>query len=314
MPVFVPWTIAAGAASAALYAMLLTGSLGLSMPLGFGALVVPYFAQVPLFAIGLWLGLGGAALAAAIAVVVLLALGGIVFALVFLAVNAAPVVFMTHQALLNRADGRGGVEWYPAGALLTWIIAMASIGFAALAVYFIDEPGGLKGFIAEGIRLSVRFEGAPDAVAAASEGIANVFPGIVALSWIVMAVVNAAIAQALVTRLGVNRRPAPDIASLELPQGLPIFAAICGIGAFMPGFAGFLGVNLAIILAGAFAFAGLAVVHTLARRWPNRRLWLIAIYIFVSVFGWPVLALALLGLADPWLKLRSRLGGGPSNT
>jgi hypothetical protein len=314
MPAFVPWTLAAGATSAALYSALLTGPLGLTTPLGFGALIVPYFAQIPLFAIGLWLGVAGAALAAALAVVVLLALGGIVFALVFLVVNAAPVVFMTHQALLNRADAHGGVEWYPAGALLTWIIAIASIGFAVLTVYFIDEPGGLKAIIADGIRLSVRFEGAPDAVTAASEGIANIFPGIVALSWIVMVVLNAAIAQALVTHFGVNRRPAPDIASLQLPQGLPIFAAICGLGAFMPGLAGFLGVNLAIIFAGAFAFAGLAVVHTVARRWPNRRLWLIAVYVFVLIFGWPVLALALLGLADPWLNLRRRLGGGSSST
>ena len=111
-----------------------------------------------------------------------------------------------------------------------------------------------------------------------------------------------------------SRCPSPDIASLQLPQGLPIFAAICGLGAFMPGLAGFLGVNLAIILAGAFAFAGLAVVHTVARRWPNRRLWLIAVYVFVLVFGWPVLSLALLGLADPWLNLRRRLGGGSSST
>ncbi|HJS32487.1 MAG TPA: DUF2232 domain-containing protein [Alphaproteobacteria bacterium] len=314
MPAFIPWTLAAGATSAALYAMLLTGPLGLSTPLGVGALIVPYFAQIPLFAIGLWLGVGGAALAAALAVAVLLALGGIVFALVFLVVNAAPAVFMTHQALLNRADGHGGVEWYPAGRLLTWIIAMASIGFAALTLYFIDEPGGLKAIIADGIRVSVRFEGAPDAITAASEGIANIFPGIVALSWIVMVAANAAIAQALLTHLGVNRRLAPDIASLQLPQGLPVLAAICGLGAFMPGLAGFLGVNLAIILAGAFAFVGLAVVHTVARRWPNRRLWLIAVYIFVLVFGWPVLALALLGLADPWLNLRRRLGGGSSST
>ena len=83
MPAFVPWTLAAGATSAGLYAMLLTGPLGLSAPLGFGALIIPYFAQIPLFAIGLWLGVGGAALAAALAVAVLLALGGIVFALVF---------------------------------------------------------------------------------------------------------------------------------------------------------------------------------------------------------------------------------------
>ncbi len=313
MPAYLPWAVAAGALSAALYGSLIfglpDGGLGFAS-FGMAAFVAPYFAQAPLFMIGLWIGVGPAALAAGVATLVLFALGGFVYALTFVLVNAAPVVFITRQALLNRPLRQGGIEWYQAGPLLLWLVGMAASVFFALAVFFVDRPGGFAGVIAEMLGRTIHFEGAPEAVATMMRGLAGIFPGVVVDSWLVMVAINGAIAQGLLFRLRRNLRPAPDIATIELPRELVILALIACVGALMPGFAGFLGVNFAIILAAAYAFVGLGVLHALSRRLPNRRWWLVAIYLVIVLFGWPLVALFLTGLVEPWIGLRRRLSGG----
>ncbi len=313
MPAYLPWAVAAGAVSAMLYGSLIVGlgdgGLG-SSSFGLAAFIAPYFAQAPLFLIGLWMGVGAASLAAALASVLLFALGGFLYALAFVVVNAAPAVFITRQALLGRPNREGGIEWYPVGQLLLWLVGMAASVLFALAVYYVDRPGGFAGVIAAMLERTIRLEGAPETMAATLQGSAAIFPGVAAVSWLVMVALNGAIAQGLLARLGRNLRPSPDIAAIELPRQLAMLALIACIGAAMPGFAGFLGVNLAIVLAAAYVFVGLGVVHVLSRRLPNRRWWLGAIYLVIALFGWPLVALLLTGLAEPWIGLRGRLSGG----
>ena len=55
--------------------------------------------------------------------------------------------------------------------------------------------------------------------------------------------------------------------------------------------------------------AGLGVVHALLARSSNRTVALVATYAFLFVFGWPLVIVALLGAAEPWLNLRRRFGG-----
>jgi hypothetical protein len=56
-----------------------------------------------------------------------------------------------------------------------------------------------------------------------------------------------------------------------------------------------------------FCLAGLAVLHTAARRLTHPAPALIAFYAISGVFGWPLLAVAVLGLLENWLGLRRRL-------
>jgi hypothetical protein len=56
----------------------------------------------------------------------------------------------------------------------------------------------------------------------------------------------------------------------------------------------------------AYALVGFAVLHTLTLAMKHRALWLSCIYAVVAVFGWPVLAMAALGLADVVFGLRQR--------
>jgi hypothetical protein len=72
------------------------------------------------------------------------------------------------------------------------------------------------------------------------------------------------------------------------------------------GTARFLGINVMIVLAVPFCLAGLAVLHTLARRFSRPAIPLVTFYVLAGVFGWPLLVVALLGLLDSSLGLRRR--------
>jgi len=107
-------------------------------------------------------------------------------------------------------------------------------------------------------------------------------------------------------------RPWPDLKSAALPP--MTLAALCVAVAFC-----FTGGLLAIVaqivtaaLMMAYALTGFAVLHTLTLALKSRALWLSCIYAIVMVFGWPVLAMVVLGLADAVFGIRQRyLQGRP---
>src|SRR5258708_23376973 len=62
----------------------------------------------------------------------------------------------------------------------------------------------------------------------------------------------------------------------------------------------------------AYALTGFAVLHTLTLALKSRALWLGCTYAIMVVFGWPVLAMVVLGLADAIFGFRQRyLRGRP---
>lgn len=307
MPSFALAAAGAGVSSAVLHATLLTGSLG--------ALVFAYLAQLPLFLIGLWVGVAGASLAIVVAVAALTLAGGFTFAAAYFLINALPAGLMTWLAQLNRPAPGGGVEWLPAGALVTALVGLGVAAFLSFFALLIGQPGGaeaaLEHILADGFGALAGPGADSDTVNGAASAIARVFPGIVTASWLAMVLANAVIAQGLLARWRRNFRPAPAMADIELPAWLRTALAIALVGAFMPGHAGFLGTNLALILSFAFALAGLGVIHALLGRSPHRAPLLGAMYAFMFMFGWPVVIAALLGLVEPWLNLRRRAAGGP---
>ncbi len=62
----------------------------------------------------------------------------------------------------------------------------------------------------------------------------------------------------------------------------------------------------------AYGILGFAVLHALTRGLDARGFMLGAAYASVMVFGWPMLALCLLGLVDAIFDLRARLARRPN--
>ena len=113
--------VGCGTAGAALYLAVLLGSPG--------ALILVYLTQLPLFVAGLWLGTSAAALAGIAACVVMLIASDLIATLLFVALNAGPVVLLVRQALLARQGDRQ-LHWYPPGMLTAWLTGIALVGFA----------------------------------------------------------------------------------------------------------------------------------------------------------------------------------------
>jgi hypothetical protein len=289
-----------GGFSACLYLALL-----LSSP---GAMILVYLTQLPLFFAGLWLGAAAAAIAGLSGAIVLFAAGDLLAAAIFAALNAVPVVLLVRQALLARHDADGALVWYPPGRLTIWVAALgiAGIGIALLLLGGPEElQATLRDVIARALdRLSDNSLPDRERVAAT---LAALIPGVAAASWMVMAIINGALAQGLLARFGLAWRPSPDLAQLGLPRWLTVALGVAAIATLLGGSWRFLGINLIIALSVPFCLGGLAVLHAAVRRLPHPAIALIAFYTLAGMFGWPLLVAAALGLVEAWLGLRRRL-------
>jgi len=305
MPQATGLAILGGVVSAALFLALLTGVPGM--------VVLAYFMQLPLMLVGLTLGVTGSVIAVAGAVVVSGVIAGVVAAVIYALIQAVPAVVVVRQALLSRQQD-GAMEWFPPGLLLAQLAVLAALGTSAVFLLMMGEPGGLKGAIERFLIAALADLGALEATAEAPPELglwADLFPGLMAASWLIMVAINAVLAQGLAVRLGRNRRPSPDFAALELPGWL--WPAIAGaallalLSALDDTGLGFLGRSLLIVLVVPYVFLGLAVIHALSRRLSHPGLALLAVYSGVVLLGWPILGVLLLGFVEDWAQLRRRL-------
>jgi Predicted membrane protein (DUF2232) len=294
-----------GALCAALYLTVLTGSPG--------AVILAYLAQLPLFAAGLWLGVGCGAAAGAAATVILLGVGGLAAAAVFAALYAAPIVVLVRQALLARRGPDGALEWYPPGLLTAWL---TGLGLAALGggILFFGGPSGIEPLLHDLLAPAInRFAGDGGASGEALIHIlALVTPGAIAASWMAMTASNAILAQGVLARFGKAWRPSPDPAALSLPLWVSAALAAAAMLLLMGGPARYYGINMLIVLSVPFCLAGLAVLHAAVRRLRHRQVPLTAFYVLAGLFGWPLMVIIIVGVLDAPLGLRRRLAAAPS--
>lgn len=278
---------------------------------GPGALILGYLAPLPLFLAGLWLGSAISILAGlAGAVVVWLTADSALVAGTYLVSGALPAAVVVRQALLARALPGGDIEWYPPGRLLMVLTGLGLAGFAGAVFLTLDQPDGLEGVVKAvlasmaGQMFMTGGQTAPDADAF---WLASVLPGIAALSWLIMTIVNAVLAQGVLMRFRRNQRPPMRLAEVEIPGWLvPAFLAASLGAAVAPDPVGFYALNVALILALPLAFAGLAVVHVVARSRSAKMPVLIAFYMFLFLFGWPIILVIGLGMIEQWIGLRRR--------
>lgn len=289
-----------GAAAGLMYVAVMLGTPG--------ALILVYLTQLPLFVAGLWLGVGAAAAAGIAGSLVLLAVSDLLGAALFAALNAVPVALLVRQALLARRRADGVYVWYPLGLLTAWLTGYALAGLGA-AMLLLGGPEALhealRGVLATVLdRLYGHQVPNRDEVAGT---LASIIPGVVAASWMVTAIVNAALAQGVLARFAANWRPSPSLVALELPIWLHIALAITAVAVAVGGTARFIGINAMIALSVAFCLGGLAVLHAAARRLSHPTMVLVFFYTTAALFGWPFLVVTVLGLLEIWLGLRRRL-------
>ena len=301
-----------GLAAGALFGSIVAGSLG--------AALLAYFAAAPLFLVGLSLGWLPVVASALVGAVVVAGIVGFFAAGYFALIIGLPVAVLCRQALLNRTDGRGGVEWYPPGRLVAALTAMAAAALMAMFSVAVLEGVDPRQEVQQTIE-AVLDAGMPPEVAerAKEQGLAeraaSFLPGVAAALLFLTLALDGVLGQAIAARLSIARRPSPPWREMTLPAwplyalGLSCLAGIAASGALE-----YIGRNLAIVFAVPFLLQGLAVVHAVAARLPGRTVWLVGFYLLGLLMAWPFVLVAALGLAEPYVGLRARFGGGPKGS
>jgi hypothetical protein len=273
-----------------------------------GALILVYLTQLPLFAAGLWLGVSAAVIAGVVGLVIVVSADTLPTAAVFAGLDVIPAVLLVRQALLARTGAGGAIDWYPPGLLSAWLTGLG-LAVIAAALLMLGGPDGIRAALHEALAPALErgFDRNSSGGDELLDFVALILPGIIAATWMTMTVTNGILAQGLLARFGANWRPSPEMAALSLPVWISALLALATVAIVLGGTARLVGVNVMIVLAVPFCLAGLAVLHTAARRLSRPAIPLVTFYVLAGVFGWPLLLVALLGVLDSSLGLRRRI-------
>jgi hypothetical protein len=272
-----------------------------------GGAILAYLAPLPLLLVGLGLGPAALPLAAAAGIGFVAAAGGIAAAGVYGALYAFPSWLIVRIALARKSDGaNGGVEWFPPGAVLCWLAALAAIMVLVGALGAWGEVEASVREVLEGaLAVAAPAVEESDRAGLAAQ-IAPFFLGGTGAVWITMMAINGVLAQNVLTRGGWNVRPTPQWSALSLPGWISwalVGAAL--IGLVGDGDLRYLGRNLVLVFIVPYFFVGLAVVHGFARRMPAPGLLLAGFYVILG-FAFPGMgaAVAALGVIEEWVGVR----------
>jgi len=310
--------VAAGCASALMFASIISGALI--------SLLLFYLAPLPLMVAALGWGPLSATIGGIAAATGLGAIFGLPYCIAFAVTAALPAWWLGHLTLLGRpvtngaSSGNGAspvapaLEWYPVGRILLWITGFAALTTMAALLTLGTDAAAITGALRRGL---MRIIGPRDAASTGEteqwiDALVTIGPAAAAVVAMMTLTLNLWLAARITATSGRLHRPWPDLKSAALPP--MTLAALCVAVAFC--FSGGLLAILAQIVTAAlmmaYALTGFAVLHTLTLALKSRALWLSCTYAIVVVFGWPVLAMVVLGLADAVFGIRQRyLQGRP---
>ena len=309
--------LAAGCASALMFASIISGALI--------SLLLFYLATLPLMVAALGWGPLAATIGGIVAASGLGAIFGLPYCIAFAITVAVPAWWLGHLALLGRplpsaGSGNGAapaapsLEWYPVGRILLWIAGFAALATIAAMLTLGTDAETITNSLRRGLS---RILGARDAATSGDierwvAALAVIAPAAATIVAMMTLSLNLWLAGKITATSGRLHRPWPDLRSAELPPmmlvALCVALALCFIGGLVAMFAQI--VTTALMM--AYALTGFAVLHTVTLALKSRVFWLCCAYAIVMTFGWPVLAMIALGLADAVFGIRQRyLRGKP---
>ena len=314
--------LGAGAAAALLFASVTSGSW-LSIPLF-------YLAPLPIMIAGLGWSHWSALIAALAGALLLGSFLGAAFLFAFLAGAGLPAWWLAYLAMLARPVGNGTatLEWYPPGRLVAWAAVLAGLVVVVAIPNFGIDGESFRAGLRNALTHILRVEMAAPADAPLSvPGVSNTSR---LIDFLVAAIPPAAAVLATITNLlnlwlagtivkfsGLLKRPWPQLAAMTFPRALIAALAIAVVLSFVGGLIGIVAGVLSASLLMAYGVLGFAVLHAITQGMDARIFLLGGVYAAVLVFGWPVLALCLLGLIEAAIDLRARVArkrGPPAHT
>lgn len=317
--------ICAGAAAALLFASVTSGTLL--------SILLFYLAPLPIMIAGIGWSHWAALIAAIVSSVALGGIFGGMFSLAFGAGIGAPAWWLSYLTMLARPataaaggpiEHRGAghddmsLEWYPPGRLVVWAAALAAlIVIAAIPNFGFDAESfraGLHEALARTLQIETGTETGPPL---SMPGVSNphrvidflveMVPPAAAVLATLANLFNLWLAARIAKFSGRLARPWPQLSAMTFPSTVLALFAVAIALSFSGGLVGIIAGVLSASLVIAYGVLGFAVMHDITRGIANRPFFLGGIYAAVLMFGWPILALCLLGLAETLLGLRARL-------
>jgi len=293
------------------------------------AAILFYLAPLPICLAGLGWGTTAAAVSALTGTAVVAGALGLATGAIFALGVGGPMAVLCYLALLSRPTaapqkaGTGGLEWYPVGHLVGWGAVMAGLLAGAMVLmlgYDADSYRESIKNVLEHSALKELDQGGTlindSTIGGLSSALARAMPAAFAIIWQSIALFNLWLAGVIVDASGRALRPWPQLDAFELPNAF--FLAFTGslLAPFLPGMAGLLAIGFAGALLFAYVLQGLAVLHAFTRGMPFRGVLLAVVYLGILLLGWVAIAIAILGLSEPMLRLRERAAarGQPPGT
>ena len=310
--------IAAGVAAALLFLAPQSGS----------ALAFPLLAltALPIAIAGLGWGVNSGITAAAVgAIIVSAAIGTLSPAVIFLALFAAPAVWLARLAGMWRETGGNGAaaarEWYPLGRLLLHVALATAIGLV-ISGWMVGYDS--TAFSTEiGVALTEVFTEVNPQEPPSAETVSSfvnlyvaLLPFTLGLLMVVIGVINLWLAALVARASGRFARPAERLWTVILPNEiLAGFAVALGLAFLLPGSLGQIAGVFAGTLGGAIVLAGLAVLHAVTLGMSGRPFLLGLTYFLILISGLPLLIVALIGAGENFFGFRARkFRGAPPRT
>jgi hypothetical protein len=312
--------LGAGAAAALLFASVTSGS--------WLSIILFYLAPLPIMIAGLGWSHWSALIAGVLAASALgVAFGGVFF-FAFLAGAGLPAWWLTYLAMLARpavaANGAAAVkndapfEWYPPGRLVIWAAILGALIVVVAIPNFGLDADSFRANLNSALTRMLQIEtGAasdqPLSVPGASDPkrllafLVEAIPPAAALLATVTNILNLWLGARIVNFSGRLKRPWPELSAMTFP---PLAAAVLAgavILSFAGGLVGIVAGVLSASLLMAYGMLGFAVMHDITRGIDSRPFLLGGLYAATVVFGWPMLALCVLGLVDTAIGLRARV-------
>ncbi len=283
---------------------------------GMSALLLLFAAPIAIYIATLGWGPVAGVVATAGAAATLLTGASFEAALVCTALLFAPAAWGGHLANLAQQGDRG-VEWYPLGRLLAWMMVTVLAGFviagfalgydsAQIAALFVE-------FFKEIAKNSPDTAPPAEAIENTARMYASIIPFIMPMIWLMLHMLVFHMA-AMVTRLSGNLPRAPEdiAATITLPKQMLALPA-AGFGIMM--IAGSplydIGAAAAGISVAGFGLCGLASLHHALRGRPSRGALLFLTYLTIVVFTLPLFVLAIMGAMR---SVRAGNGAPPSSS
>lgn len=302
--------VAAGVASALLFMLASRGSF-LVLALAF---LAPLPVMIASLSYGLTIGASAALVgAASVAIVFQHPLVGTAYLLS----TGAPAALITAAAVLASPRGEQRArDLAPTFAVLTAALT-SGLSVAGALAFMSWGHGGFAALLAKAVAafapvlkqiLDETHASSPIDIKELARFLAESAPAEAAVVNFLTMVVCLWLAGRIARISGNLPRPWPSLPDdLALPAILgALFAASCGL-VFLGGLPGVISSIFAAVLTGTFALQGLALVHVLTRGSTLRFALLFSLYALIALLPpWPLLFLAIAGLADAALHLRTR--------